>query len=137
MHAVPRVVILVASAALLTSCAQGLQHYRIAGTGRRDIPKVEAVLAAVAAQAGLFRETDDMRDPAAFVAYQKPLQVCMTGDTLAGEIIITLSSGDIRRVTPAFRRTDQLLRHALVERFPRRVTARPDADVDSPNITQL
>ncbi len=136
MHAVPRVAILVAASALLASCAQGLQHYRIAGTGRRDIPKVEAVMAAVAAQAGLFRETDDMRDRSAFVAYQKPLQVYMSGDLLAGEIIITLHSGDLR-VTPAFRQTDRLLRRALVESFPRRVTARPDADVDSPNITQL
>ena len=136
MHAFPRAAALVAAGALLTSCAHGLQHYRIAGTGRRDIPKVEAVMAAVAAQAGLFRETDDMRDPAAFVAYQKPLQVYMSGDVLAGEIIITLNSGDLH-VTPAFRQTDALLRRALVEAFPRRVTARPDADVDSPNITQL
>ncbi len=136
MHAVPRVAILVAAGALLTSCAQGLQHYRVAGAARRDMPKVKAVMAAVAAQAGLFRETDDMRDPTAFVAYQKPLKVYMRGDVLDGDILITLHSGDFR-ITPAFRQMDQLLRRALVETFPRRVTARPDADVDSPNITQL
>jgi len=100
------------------------------------MPKVKAVMAAVAAQAGLFRETDDMRDPTAFVAYQKPLKVYMRGDVLDGDILITLHSGDFR-ITPAFRQMDQLLRRALVETFPRRVTARPDADVDSPNITQL
>jgi hypothetical protein len=135
MRSVARFAILVAASALFTSCAQGLQHYRIAGA-RSEMPKVESVMAAVAAQAGLFKETDDMRDPSAFVAYQKPLKVYMRGDVIDGDILITLHSGDFR-VTPAFRQTDQLLRRSLVERFPRRVTARPDADVDSPNITQL
>ena len=127
---------LVAANLLLISCAQGLQHYRIAGAAGREIPKVKAVMAAVAAQARLAMETDDMRDPTAFVAYQKPLSVYMRGDVVDHDVLITLHQGDFR-ITPDFRQTDALLRRALVETFPRRVTARPDADVDSPNIIQL
>ena len=136
MQLAARLTILVTAGALLTSCARGLQHYRIIGAAHHDMPKVKAVMAAVAAQAGLARETADMRDPVAFSAYQKPLSLYMRGDVVDHDIRITLSTADLR-MTPAFRQTDALLRRALIETFPRRVRAEPDADVDSPNITHL
>ena len=136
MSSAIRVVTLIAASVLLMSCAQGLQHYRIAGAARREIPKVEAVMDSVAAQAGLARETDDIRDHHSFVAYQKPLSMYMDGSVIDHDVLITVDQAHLRN-TPEFRHIDALLRRALVETFPRRVTARPDADVDSPNITQL
>src|SRR5437763_4387855 len=99
MSSAIRVATLIAASVLLMSCAQGLQHYRIAGAARREIPKVEAVMASVAAETGLARETDDMRDHHSFVAYQKPLSVCMDGSVIGHDVLSTLHQGDFP-ITP-------------------------------------